>query len=187
MTEVCKILKSKEIVCVKDNLAMSFSTRISRYQKKLAGEKLETIQRKWLFVLYTQLQPHCTGFSKWYKYMWDGDEIRQIQREIRVTRVHRSWPGLSEQSEECVFLMLFYTSHLVIVRNWCYIRYTFDICSYILPDLGLAALTGIQLVYRRAACTLRRQRKAMNSQHRPLCIVTTAQKWSIGHLRTEGW
>lgn len=52
-TEVCKILKSVEIVCVKDNLAMFSSTRISRYQKKLAVEKLETIQRRWLFVLYT--------------------------------------------------------------------------------------------------------------------------------------
>ena len=44
------------------------------------------------------------------------------------------------------------------------------------PDLGLTSLTGIQLAYRRAACTLQRQRKAMNSQHRPLCITTTAQK-----------
>lgn len=60
MTELCGISGSEEAVWGKYKNAQSSSTRISRHQVKLAGDKLETILRRWLFTLHADYSNHTT-------------------------------------------------------------------------------------------------------------------------------
>lgn len=95
IAEVCKIMKSVETVCVKDNLEMSSSTRISRYQKKLAGEKLETIQRRWLFVLYTRNSNHTAQGSlngtSTCGFRMRSDKFKEKSELLEYTYLSRVW------------------------------------------------------------------------------------------------